>query len=393
LTILYYSPSNSVGGAELSLLQTMQYMNNNGVRIVLVMPPSLDDTYYLMAKKVVNSIYFVKGMNWISLNGNGIEKFKNWAYNAFKSGGWHIVPLLKLSKIIVHERVDLVHTNSSTCIDAALAAKITLRPHVQHIREITGTSKEALFRLNFQGTSFFRKLYSNLNNTILCNSYYTLRASEIEFPKEKLMVIYNTVQSPSVLPVAYDDGVMHVCIIANLTARMKNHILALQVAKYLKELGLESKFKFNFFGKLLPERDSYFSLLRSYIEENELDSMIEFKGLCKTSDILNSNQVLFHTFEGESFGRVYIEAMSYGRPIIAVKGEAAEELIEHGKEGYLVGKDDPQKIAQTLIALSKDSNQYLLMRENGIAKAKSFSEEVILPELLVTYRKIINKFY
>ena len=390
MTILYYSPSNSVGGAELSLLHTMQYMNNNGVRVVLVMPPSNDDTYYLMARKVVNSIYFVKGMNWISSNESGIGKLKNWAYNAFNSGGWHIAPVLKLSKIIIQERVDLVHTNTSTCIDAALAAKITLRPHVQHIREITGTSAEALFRLKFQGTSFFRRLNSNLNNIILCNSFYTLKASEIEFPKEKLEVIYNTIKPPEVLPVAYLGGVMQVCIIANVTAKMKNHILALQVARCLKEGGREAEFKFNLFGKLPPERDTYLNSLRSFIEENQLDVMVEFKGLCKTSDILNSNQVLFHTFDGESFGRVYIEAMSYGRPVIAVKGGAASELIESGKEGYLVSKDDPIKIAQTLIALAKDSIQYLLMRKYCIAKARSFSEDVVLPELLETYRKIIN---
>jgi hypothetical protein len=70
MTILFFSPSNSIGGAEFSLLHTMQYMKKNGVRIILAMPPDNDVSYYLMAKEVTDSIYLVKGMNWISSKKN-----------------------------------------------------------------------------------------------------------------------------------------------------------------------------------------------------------------------------------------------------------------------------------------------------------------------------------
>ena len=391
MTILFFSPSNSIGGAELSLLYTMQYVKNSGIRIILAMPPDKNTSYYLMAKEVTNSIYMVSGMNWISSKKKGFAKLKNWAYNVYKSGGWHIAPVFKLSKIILHEQVDLVHTNTSVCIDAALAAKITGRPHIQHIREITGASKEALFKLKFQGTSFFRKLNANLNSIILCNSFYTLKESETDFPKEKLKVIYNTIKLPEILPEAYNGGIMEICTMANLTARMKNHILVLQVARCLKVAGKEAHFKFNLFGKLPIESDLYLNSLQGFIEENQLQTMVEFKGLGKTSDILANNHVLFHSFDGESFGRVYIEAMSYGRPVIAVKGGGASELIEEGKEGYLLNKDNPEKIAQVLMQIAGDSIQYNLLRQNCILKAKSFSEEIIFSELLKIYNNILTK--
>jgi glycosyltransferase involved in cell wall biosynthesis len=390
LTILYYSPSNSVGGAELSLLHTMQYMKTNGIRIVMAMPPAKDSSYFLMAKKVANAIYLVKGMNWISSKEKGIAKIKNWAYNAYKSGGWHITPVLKLVKIILQEKVDLIHTNSTVCIDAAFAAKITRRPHIQHIREITGTKEEALFKLKFQGTLFFRRLYANLNHTILCNSFYTLKQSEVDFPKEKLKVIYNSIKLPEKLPESFQGGVMQVCTMANITARMKNHLLVLQVAKCLKDTGNEANFKFKLYGILPPESDPYLAGLRSFIDQHQLQNMVEFKGLDLTSDILNNNHVLFHTFAGESFGRVYIEAMSYGRPVIAVKGGGATELIEDGKEGYLVNHQHPENIAQSLMNMANNKKKYEVFRQNCILKAKTFSEDVIFPELLKTYKNIIN---
>lgn len=391
MTVLYYSPSNAVGGAELSLLHTMQYMKTNGVRVVLVMPPARDNSYYLMAQNATNTIYLVKGMNWISSKENGIAKFRNWAYNAYKSGGWHITPVIKLAIIILHERVDLVHTNTSVCIDGALAAKITGRPHIQHIREITGVKEEALFKLKFQGTSFFRKLYAKLNSTILCNSFYTLKQSEIDFPKEKLKVIYNTIKTREILPDPFQGGVMKVCTMANVTSKIKNHLLVLQVAKCLKDAGNEACFKFNLYGKLPVEGDLYLNSLRSFIKKNQLQTMVEFKGIGTTTDILNCNHVLFHTFSGESFGRVYIEAMSFGRPVIAVKGGGASELIENGKDGYLVSKDNAEIIAQAFMKLANNSIEYNLLRHNGISKSKSFTEENIFPDLLKVYNKIINK--
>jgi glycosyltransferase involved in cell wall biosynthesis len=391
LTILFFSPSNSIGGAELSLLHTMKYMRNKGVRIILAMPPNNDASYYQMVVGVANSIYLVKGMNWISSKKKGLAKLKNWAYSIYLSGGWHLVPVYKLATIILCEGVDLVHTNTTVSIDGALAAKITGRPHVQHIREITGAKDEALFKLKFQGTSFFRKLYANLNITILCNSYYTLKQSETDFPKEKLKVIYNTIKLPRALPDSFRGGVLQVCTMANVTARMKNHLLVLKVAKCLKDAGKEANFKFNLFGKLPPVGDSYLNSLQNFIAKNKLHTMVEFKGISTTAEILNCNHVLFHTFSGESFGRVYIEAMSYGRPVIAVKGGGASELIEDGENGYLVGEDNPETVAETLIKLANDSIAYNLLRQNGIEKSKSFSEENVFPDLLKTYSNIINK--
>ncbi len=391
MTILYYSPSNSIGGAELSLLHTMQYMKISGLRIVMAMPPAMDSSYYLMAKKVANAIYFVKGMNWISSKENGVAKIKNWAYNAYKSGGWHLTPVLKLVKIILQEKVDLVHTNTSVCIDAALAAKITGRPHIQHIREITGTKEEALFKLKFQGTSFFRRLYANLNHTILCNSFYTLSQSEADFPKDKLKVIYNTIKLPEKLPESFQSGVMQVCTMANITARMKNHILVLHVAKCLKDKGNEANFKFNLYGKLPPEGDSYLASLRSFVDEHQLQNMVEFRGLEVTSDILKGNHVLFHTFAGESFGRVFIEGMSYGRPVIAVRGGGASELIEDGKNGFLVDSETPQAIAEVFLKLLFHSNLYQFLSNNGISTASYFTDDRIFPNLLGIYHNILKE--
>ena len=50
----------------------------------------------------------------------------------------------------------------------------------------------------------------------------------------------------------------------------------------------------------------------------------------------------------EGFGVAYIEAMSQGKPVIACQGEGIEDVIEHGKNGFLVRPRDLNNLIETL---------------------------------------------
>ncbi len=50
----------------------------------------------------------------------------------------------------------------------------------------------------------------------------------------------------------------------------------------------------------------------------------------------------------EGFGIVYLEAMSYGLPVIATRRGGARDLLRHGIEGYLVSPRTPRAAAEAL---------------------------------------------
>jgi glycosyltransferase involved in cell wall biosynthesis len=390
LTLLYYSPSNAVGGAEMSLKHTMTFMKSKGHRIILVLPPASTTAYISLVEGVVDAIYYVKGMNWIASKQKGIAKLKSWLYSSYKSGGWHLKPILRIYYIIIKENVQLVSSNTLTCIDAAFAAKISGRPHIQHIREVTGGSSNAIFKLKFQGTIFFRWLYRNLNFACICNSNYTLKESIPYFPEEKLQVIYNSVELPTKLPAKYLDGVMKICSMANLTARMKNHMFILKVANAIKRDGGEFHFEFNLFGNLPPDNDPYFKELKDFVKLNQLDQFVHFCGLGNTEIVLTENHVLIHPFSGESFGRIYIEAMSYGRPIVAVSGGGASELIKNKETGYLFNESEVEECSLALLNLRNSPGTYNQMAENGRQFSLSFTSNHLFDSLETVYKKAIN---
>ena len=53
----------------------------------------------------------------------------------------------------------------------------------------------------------------------------------------------------------------------------------------------------------------------------------------------------------ESFGIVYLEAMSAGKPCVALRGSGAEEIIDHEKTGLLIEDRDPEQLACALVRL------------------------------------------
>jgi phosphatidylinositol alpha-1,6-mannosyltransferase len=57
---------------------------------------------------------------------------------------------------------------------------------------------------------------------------------------------------------------------------------------------------------------------------------------------------------GEGFGLVYLEAMRAGRPCVAARGGAAEEIVTHEVTGFLVDPTGPAGLQGALARLARD---------------------------------------
>jgi len=53
----------------------------------------------------------------------------------------------------------------------------------------------------------------------------------------------------------------------------------------------------------------------------------------------------------EGLGCVYLEAMAAKKPAIACWGQGIDEIIQHGKNGWLVGSRNWQELAEALYGL------------------------------------------
>jgi glycosyltransferase involved in cell wall biosynthesis len=78
----------------------------------------------------------------------------------------------------------------------------------------------------------------------------------------------------------------------------------------------------------------------------------------------------------ESFGIVYVDAWSYGKPVVCGTAPACREFIIDGKNG-LWGNQVPEELAQKLITLLQDSDlQHALGNAGKLEQAQKFNHDV-----------------
>lgn len=91
----------------------------------------------------------------------------------------------------------------------------------------------------------------------------------------------------------------------------------------------------------------------------------------------------------ETQGLVTMEAMAAGLPIVAVNGSGTSDIVEDGKQGFLV----PNNASALAKALDEVLNSPSLMKRfqrNAIRKSKTFDVEVQTKKLLDVYKQAIQ---
>lgn len=74
----------------------------------------------------------------------------------------------------------------------------------------------------------------------------------------------------------------------------------------------------------------------------------------------------------EGFGRVIVEAMAAGTPVVSTAVGGTSEVIEDGVSGMLVPSGDAGHMADAVLALLDRSGMRARFRENGLERAKRF---------------------
>jgi glycosyltransferase involved in cell wall biosynthesis len=96
--------------------------------------------------------------------------------------------------------------------------------------------------------------------------------------------------------------------------------------------------------------------LRTLAQDLGLAERVTFTGfrddvlrLMKASDV-----VVHSASTPEPFGRVIIEGMAAGKPVVATRGGGVVDIVEHGRDGLLVPLGDPRAMAEAVLAVQAD---------------------------------------
>ncbi|QLE56527.1 glycosyltransferase family 4 protein [Nostoc sp. TCL26-01] len=270
-------------------------------------------------------------------------------FQAFSSLG-QLTPLI--AKVVQKAMAyDVIYANTQKAlVVGAIASLIARRPLVYHLHDILSSE-------HFSQTNL--RVAINLANRcaalVIANSHASQQAFiQAGGRPELTRVIYN----------GFDPKLYQTC--------------ASDITKLRQHLGLEGKFVVGQFSRLSPwkgqhilidaiaqcpekvtvmlvgdalfgEQD-YVKQLHQQITQLNLQHRVKFLGF--RSDIpqlMTACNLVAHTsIAPEPFGRVIVEAMLCGKPVVAAKAGGAVELVEHGVNGFLTTPQAPQELAQII---------------------------------------------
>jgi len=236
---------------------------------------------------------------------------------------------------------------------------------------------------------FFRKIgYEILDNAesimVLSPAYKNIQIREcltkfqFEQLKDKIKIIPNGVNDFWIknryLNESRSSNCLEILFVGKLREN-KNCSALIKACKLLKEKGLD--FQLTIVGE---------GYLKEKLQEEAKGLKVRFLGFISDNEQLlkvyrESNLLVVPSFK-ESFGLVYVEAMTQGLPIIYTKGQGFDGNFEEGVVGFSVMPNEYEKIAE---AIQKINENYNEISKNAYNYALNFS--------WTTNSKLLNDIY
>jgi glycosyltransferase involved in cell wall biosynthesis len=92
----------------------------------------------------------------------------------------------------------------------------------------------------------------------------------------------------------------------------------------------------------------------------------------------------------EGMGRVLVEAMAAGKPVVASRVGGIPDLVRHGETGYLVPPADEKALADGVKKILNDPERARLMGQRGKEFCQQFSLEAMIEKLDDLYSDLIT---
>ncbi len=302
-----------------------------------------------------------------------------------------LLPLInKVAKIA--RDYDLIYANTQKAlVIGAIASFLSRRPLVYHLHDIL--SPEHFSKTN---RTIAVTLANRFAKLIIANSQASKTAFIAASGRAEIVeVVYNGFSSTSY------------------------QVNETQIKQLRQELELEDKFIIGHFSRLSPWKgqhilieaiaqspqevtailvgdalfgeQEYVKQLHEQVEKLQLQNRIKFLGF--RSDIpqlMSACNLVAHTsIAAEPFGRVIVEAMLCGKPVVAASSGGAVEIVEHNVNGYLVTPGEPQELAQIIKTCVKEPSKTAMLAENALCSARDrFDVEVINQQIAQALSKI-----
>ena len=367
-----------MGGAERALLELIDTLSAKGVECFVILPSYGPLTDEIKKRNIPFYVFLYRW--WMHREGSPFwKRVGRIALNFIAT-----VPVALQAK---KWKVNIIYTNTITICVGAFAAKILRRPHVWHIHEFGQEDHGLVYDI---GTKLSLWLMNRLSSICIAVSNAVAEKYEQFIPKQKIRVVYQAVDvrdGNSSIPQIGNEQADIKCLIVGILQEGKRQEEAVRAIGELVSKGIKAQLY------IVGEGNSeYKQFLQILVAQNNLEKYVRFLGYIDNAFLLmRQTDVVLTCSRAEAFGRVTIEAMKAGKPVIGARDGGTEELIQDGFNGLLYTPGNYNELAEKIMYLYKHPEIEKQMGKNGQKWAKQrFTEECYGNEVLAILKQLVS---
>jgi glycosyltransferase involved in cell wall biosynthesis len=383
IKVLFIDHEVQLGGAEISMVNIVRYSSKKEVNYSVALPGNGPLSKMLIEAGVSQILYGrLDGWRWWEKGlKNRVKLMLSIPIQLKNIWAWRL--------LIKKSNPDIIHFNLTRMVEPIIAARMLGKLTVLHCREHQSNNK-----------NFFGGIHAHVKLMSLCsfwvyNSQNTASSLEPFRPKSvNHKVIPNGIpvnefmaaQSSNELGNSRKDK--YIVLMAATLVPWKNHHDAFIVAKLVYNEIPNVEFVFAGTGSR-----EYTQYLKNETKKLGLEKVVNFPGFVQNIiRLFQIADIVMHTSQNESFGKIYVEAMAASKPIVALRGGAAEELIKDKVTGFLFDGTELEKMAAQIIELLKDEQLSKKIGEKGrVYATQKYSMEIHCEQLLNVYSQLMKE--
>ena len=347
----FISHTAEMGGAERVLLEAALALKNEGCKVSTMLPSSGPLEVKLKELGIETSVCQYNW--WVS---------RRRSFKRLRKNLRNVLSAFVIGRQIKRWDCDVVITNTIVIPSGALAAWLLRKPHVWYIHEFGDLDHRLIFNLGLKTSAW---IIWKLSDCVLFNSQATYDRFRSLMPENRMRTIYCAVHVPASLDKSRNSsfaaGKSFRCLILGAVAEGKGQEDAIRAVgelaykRYWCELVIVG-LKFM----------KYYTFLESLIKQYDIGDRVRFMGFVDPPySVIQQSDVLLMCSRCEAFGRVTVEAMKLGKPVIGTAIGGTKELIIEGYNGFLYPVGDYRTLAGKILFFIEKREKLLEMGQNA----------------------------
>ncbi len=380
MRVCFVSHTAARNGAELALLELLQGLHRLGVQCLVFVPkkgPLLEELDRLNIEWRLVSYPW-----WWKLRGKSLPR------RVFRT--LHgAAAAVRIAIVLRHWHCDVVVTNTVAVAAGAVAAWLARKPHLWHLHESAYRDTRITFDL---GNRLSASLIEGLSACIVPVSSAVASDYSRYIKRDRMRVIYQSVTLRAEIEEAPDRNLgstrFRCCIVGSIQP-LKGQDEAIKALSELVRRGVDAH--------LLIVGDgskSFTASLNEQVRDYGLERRVTFTGYVKEPmRFMRIADVTLLCSAWEAFGRVIVETMLAGKPIIATANSGGTaELIEEGKTGLLYERGNYIELADKIQYLYENPEVRSKLGQAGFTWVVGrFTQERYASEMLDLFTEVRAK--